>query len=112
MVGIHLCFSWYTPYMSKSIQMLTFDESYCHSSGVYDAKIYEIKKDTKEVKFNFIDINKFWLQYFVNNQYLPEAVKKAVLEHEELFTVQLVQESCAYIYTEDMKDEIILNAKT
>jgi hypothetical protein len=81
---------------------ISFHEDYCHSAGEDEGgKVYEIKKGTTEIIFDFNDFDAFMRFYFYNNRHVEEDVKKAVAEGTWAFCAQVVEDQ-AYMCTESV----------
>jgi hypothetical protein len=79
---------------------ISFHEDYCHSAGEDEGgKVYEIKKGTTEIVFDFNDFDAFMRFYFYNNRYLTEDVKRSVAEGTGVFCAQVIEDQ-TYMWTE------------
>ncbi len=92
---------------------LVFDEAYCHSAAPPEVRTYEIKKGTTEIVFVFERFEAFINTYLFNHPYLPDAVKRLVVEKRGRFCAQVVQ-SGPYVCTSpvDANGRISLRSET
>lgn len=97
---------------NTATQIIKFSEEYCHSAGNENAKIYQLKKDTSEVVFDFGSVDKFLDTYFYGNSHLPKDVVSAVKNKKAFILVQLIQGKDIFLYDGDLEDRIIFNSKT
>lgn len=91
---------------------ITFEEAYCYSAGLEDAKTYEIAKGTTELRFSFPDAQAFWDLYVTTNQYLDPTWLELYRDEKAIFVTMLVNDQGQYMQPNgiDADGTIVMNA--